>query len=172
MRCSIDAERLEPLFSGCNADSGGRLWVGTPDAPVQLGVVSWGDRCGAVHLPSVFADVAWIAVHHRSVAHLGSNEYGQGQHLPHGARRPQAELLVAGIHAGGRGQGRLHVVDRGRGAQFRPSRHGGRRKIYNVAKRHGGRRGVPDRANNDGSYVTLGVANRLIGQRTGRALSS
>jgi secreted trypsin-like serine protease len=59
MRCSIDADGRPPLFSGCNGDSGGPLWVGTPAAPVQLGVVSWGgDRCGADHLPSVFADVA------------------------------------------------------------------------------------------------------------------
>jgi trypsin len=59
MRCSIDGEGKAPLYSGCNGDSGGPLWTGTPAAPVQLGVVSWGgDRCGADHLPSVFADVA------------------------------------------------------------------------------------------------------------------
>jgi len=59
MRCSIDADGRQPLYSGCNGDSGGPLWTGTADAPVQLGVVSWGgDRCGADRLPSVFADVA------------------------------------------------------------------------------------------------------------------
>jgi hypothetical protein len=59
MRCSIDADGKAPLYSGCFGDSGGPLWTGTPDAPIQLGVVSWGgDRCGADHLPSVFADVA------------------------------------------------------------------------------------------------------------------
>jgi hypothetical protein len=59
MRCSIDADGKAPLYSGCNGDSGGPLWTGTAQAPVQLGVVSWGgDRCGADHLPSVFADVA------------------------------------------------------------------------------------------------------------------
>ena len=58
MRCAIDADGRAPLHSGCNGDSGGPLWTGTPEAPVQLGVVSWGgDRCGADHLPSVFADV-------------------------------------------------------------------------------------------------------------------
>jgi secreted trypsin-like serine protease len=57
--CAIDADGKEPLYSGCNGDSGGPLWTGAADAPVQLGVVSWGgDRCGADHLPSVFADVA------------------------------------------------------------------------------------------------------------------
>jgi hypothetical protein len=59
MLCAIDADGKEPLYSGCNGDSGGPLWTGPPNAPVQLGVVSWGgDRCGADHLPSVFADVA------------------------------------------------------------------------------------------------------------------
>src|SRR4051794_20385519 len=55
MRCSIDADGLEPLYSGCFGDSGGPLWTGAPDAPIQLGVVSWGGDCGADHRPSVFA---------------------------------------------------------------------------------------------------------------------
>ena len=58
MRCAIDADGLEPLYSGCHGDSGGPLWFGTTAAPVQLGVVSWGGDCGADHRPSVFADVA------------------------------------------------------------------------------------------------------------------
>lgn len=58
MRCAIDADGEEPLYSGCFGDSGGPLWTGTADAPVQLGVVSWGGNCGADHRPSVFADVA------------------------------------------------------------------------------------------------------------------
>jgi trypsin len=59
MLCAIDADGLAPLSSGCNGDSGGPLYAGTPAAPVLLGVVSWGgSRCGADHLPSVFADVA------------------------------------------------------------------------------------------------------------------
>jgi secreted trypsin-like serine protease len=57
MRCSIAADGQEPLYSGCNGDSGGPLWTGTT-APVQLGVSWGGDRGGADHLPSVFADVA------------------------------------------------------------------------------------------------------------------
>jgi Trypsin len=59
MLCAIDVDGLAPLSSGCNGDSGGPLYAGTPQAPLLLGVVSWGgSRCGADHLPSVFADVA------------------------------------------------------------------------------------------------------------------
>lgn len=59
MLCAIDVDGLAPLSSGCNGDSGGPLYAGTAAAPVLLGVVSWGgSRCGADHLPSVFADVA------------------------------------------------------------------------------------------------------------------
>src|SRR4051794_38218213 len=58
MRCAIDVDGRAPLSSGCNGDSGGPLVAAGNDAPVLLGVVSWGgDRCGADHLPSVFADV-------------------------------------------------------------------------------------------------------------------
>jgi hypothetical protein len=58
MRCAIDPDGKEPLSSGCNGDSGGPLVAGLDSAPVLLGVVSWGgDKCGADHLPSVFADV-------------------------------------------------------------------------------------------------------------------
>ena len=57
MRCAVDVDGKQPLNSGCFGDSGGALVVGTNEAPVQLGVVSWGgDRCGADHSPSVFAD--------------------------------------------------------------------------------------------------------------------
>jgi secreted trypsin-like serine protease len=59
MLCAIDADGRAPLSSGCNGDSGGPLYTGTPEAPVVLGLVSWGgSRCGADHLPSVFADAA------------------------------------------------------------------------------------------------------------------
>ncbi len=58
MRCAIDVDGLRPLNSGCFGDSGGPLIAGPNTAPVQLGVTSWGgDRCGADHSPSVFADV-------------------------------------------------------------------------------------------------------------------
>jgi len=58
MRCAVDVDGREPLSSGCFGDSGGPLVVGLDSAPVQVGVVSWGgDKCGADHSPSVFADV-------------------------------------------------------------------------------------------------------------------
>jgi secreted trypsin-like serine protease len=63
MLCAIDVDGQAPLSSGCNGDSGGPLYTGTPAAPVMLGLVSWGgSRCGADHLPSVFTD----AVRYRS----------------------------------------------------------------------------------------------------------
>jgi secreted trypsin-like serine protease len=59
MLCAIDVDGRAPLSSGCNGDSGGPLYTGTPAAPVVLGIVSWGGaKCGADHLPSVFADAA------------------------------------------------------------------------------------------------------------------
>jgi secreted trypsin-like serine protease len=59
MLCAIDVDGRSPLSSGCNGDSGGPLYTGTPAAPVILGIVSWGGaKCGADHLPSVFADAA------------------------------------------------------------------------------------------------------------------
>jgi hypothetical protein len=63
MLCAIDVDGKAPLSSGCNGDSGGPLYTGSPAAPAVLGVVSFGgSRCGADHLPSVLADVA----HYRS----------------------------------------------------------------------------------------------------------
>jgi Trypsin len=58
MLCAIDPDGREPLASGCNGDSGGPLYTGPASAPRVLGVVSYGGlRCGADHLPSVFAEV-------------------------------------------------------------------------------------------------------------------
>src|SRR3954470_18186795 len=55
MVCAIDVDGKAPLSSGCNGDSGGPLFTGT----TVIGVVSFGgSRCGADHLPSVFAEVA------------------------------------------------------------------------------------------------------------------
>ena len=63
MVCAIDVDGRAPLSSGCNGDSGGPLYAGSDAAPVLLGVVSFGgSRCGADHLPSVFAEVS----HYRS----------------------------------------------------------------------------------------------------------
>jgi hypothetical protein len=59
MLCATDVDGRAPLSSGCHGDSGGPLYAGTRQAPVLLGVVSWGGaRCGADRLPSVFAQVS------------------------------------------------------------------------------------------------------------------
>jgi secreted trypsin-like serine protease len=59
MLCATDVDGVAPLSSGCNGDSGGPLYTGTTAAPIVLGLVSWGgSKCGADHLPSVFADAA------------------------------------------------------------------------------------------------------------------
>ena len=58
MLCAIDPDGRKPLSSGCNGDSGGPLSTGPDTAPRILGVVSYGGlKCGADHLPSVFAEV-------------------------------------------------------------------------------------------------------------------
>ena len=58
MLCAIDVDGRRPLSSGCNGDSGGPLFAGPVGAPRVVGVLSFGGlRCGADHLPSVFADV-------------------------------------------------------------------------------------------------------------------
>ena len=55
MLCGIDEDGKAPLSSGCFGDSGGPFIQDR----VLIGVVSWGgDRCGADHSPSVFAEVA------------------------------------------------------------------------------------------------------------------
>ena len=58
MLCAIDPDGRAPLSSGCNGDSGGPLYTGPNTAPRILGLVSYGGlKCGADHLPSVFAEV-------------------------------------------------------------------------------------------------------------------
>lgn len=58
MLCATDADGKAPLSSGCNGDSGGPLYAGPREAPVLLGVISWGGaRCGADRLPNVYGDV-------------------------------------------------------------------------------------------------------------------
>jgi hypothetical protein len=58
MHCATDIDGLPPLSSPCFGDSGGPLYSGSEGAPVIHGIVSWGGtRCGADHLPSVYASV-------------------------------------------------------------------------------------------------------------------
>ena len=117
MRCSIDADGEEPLYSGCNGDSGGPLWATIGGVPTQLGVVSWGgDRCGADHLPSVFADVA----RYRSfildpVADVGAVRRPRASKVT-GARRVERQAQRA------RSTSYARVPDEGRGAVAAPRR--------------------------------------------------
>jgi Trypsin len=166
MRCSIDGDGRLPLFSGCNGDSGGPLWVGTPAAPIQLGVVSWGgDRCGADHLPSVFADVAlyrhfitdpaptWAPTKTgASVRITGTPRAGRKLRCSARGYVPEAgaTLDYSWIIVGGGGSfGRPKAVGRGR--------------TYRVARGDRGRRVacIAD-ASNAGGYIDVGVANRLV----------
>jgi hypothetical protein len=166
MRCSIDGDGRPPLFSGCNGDSGGPLWVGTPAAPVQLGVVSWGgDRCGADHLPSVFADVAlyrdfitdpaptWVPTKTgASVRIAGTPRTGRTLRCSTRGYVPEAGATVGYswiIVGGGRSFGRPKPVDRGR--------------THRVARADRGQRvACIAAASNAGGYIDVGVANRLV----------
>jgi hypothetical protein len=166
MRCSIDADGREPLFSGCNGDSGGPLWTGSAAAPVQLGVVSWGgDRCGANHLPSVFADVGRYRGFILDEAPVWAPSR-TGRIVIAGASRAGARLTCATrdyvAEAGAKVSYEWSDVGRGRGG-FGALRVVGRGTSYRVARRDRGRRiACFARASNDGGYVVVGSASRLI----------
>ncbi len=167
MRCSIDGDGRPPLYSGCNGDSGGPLWTGSASAPVQLGVVSWGgDRCGADHLPSVFADVAlyrafitdpspaWAPVKTGGRASIGgTSRAGRTVTCALRGYTPEPGVTVAYT---------WKILGKGRGG-FSPPRRVGAGRTYKVARRDRGYRiGCFAEATNDGGYVLLAAANRLI----------
>jgi len=168
MRCSIDADGREPLYSGCNGDSGGPLWTGTLQAPVQLGVVSWGgDRCGADHLPSVFADVAlyhdfitdpsptWAPTATPTGTVVVSGKPLTGRRLTCSMRGYTPE---DGVKTGYT----WSLLAPGRGAYVRPRpvAHG---KTYKVRRADRGRRvACLVDANTDGGYTLVGAANVLV----------
>jgi secreted trypsin-like serine protease len=62
----ICAMKPSSVANACYGDSGGPLMVlaKQPKRYVQVGVVSWGDRCGRVGVPNVYARVSafhdWI----------------------------------------------------------------------------------------------------------------
>lgn len=64
----------------CNGDSGGPLIVmgDDPGQDVQVGIVSWGDVCGDVSLPGVYADVAYFAPWIDSILCQHSDEPPEG----------------------------------------------------------------------------------------------
>jgi trypsin len=171
MRCSIDADGKAPLHSGCNGDSGGPLWTGTPEAPVQLGVVSWGgDRCGADHLPSVFADVArsrgfildpspiWAPTRTGSVVVRGTARAGRTLTCAAAGYVPEAGARVAyewrALPRGGAF---------GPDGTLKPQRPLGEGRRHTIRRREvGGRIACFVTASNEGGSVGVGVASRLV----------
>lgn len=168
MRCAIDADGREPLYSGCNGDSGGPLWTGTPAAPIQLGVVSWGgDRCGADHLPSVFADVdryrGFITDPRPTWAPSGTTTT---EVRISGRRRAGATLRCSapGFRppSGTRAGYAWRVVGTGRGGVSTP-RGVGRSAAYRIRRADRGHRiACLVDMRNAGGYVTVGAANVLV----------
>ena len=167
MRCSIDADGKAPLYSGCNGDSGGPLWTGPASAPIQLGVVSWGgDRCGADHLPSVFADVARYRAFIGDPSPAWAPTKTGGSVRISGTARAGRTLTctLRGFTAepGTRVGYRWSVVGTGRGGYSPPARVGGG-GTYKVAKRDRGKRlACFAEASSAGGFVTLAVASRLV----------
>lgn len=59
MICAADPDRRRrPQRSACVRDSGGPLVVGARTSAMLAGIVSWGQRCGAAHDPTVFTQVS------------------------------------------------------------------------------------------------------------------
>jgi secreted trypsin-like serine protease len=166
MLCAIDDDGRAPLFSGCFGDSGGPLWTGTAAAPVQLGVVSWGgDRCGADHLPSVFADVTlyrdfildptpvWAPTKAATARIAGTARAGRKLTCSAPGYRPEAGAKLSykwsflGVGRGGVGAQKVL----------------GRAKTYRIASRDRGHRiGCQVQAGNDGGFAIVGVASKLV----------
>jgi secreted trypsin-like serine protease len=170
MRCSIDADGRQPLFSGCNGDSGGPLWTGSPAAPVQLGVVSWGgDRCGADHLPSVFADVAryrgfildpapaWGPTKVGATVRIsGTARVGRTLRCSVSDYTPEAQTEVTTSWV---------IVGAGRG-HFGAPKAAGTGRTYKVAKADRGYSvACKASAGNDGGFVDIGGANKRVSRR-------
>ncbi len=167
MRCSIDADGREPLYSGCFGDSGGPLWTGPSAAPVQLGVVSWGgDRCGADHLPSVFADIALYRAFILDPSPVWAPSKTGGRVAISGTSRAGRTLrcTIRGYRpeAGAKVGYTWKVLGKGRGG-FAAPKPAGVGRTYKVARRDRGYRlGCFVEASNDGGFVLVGAANRLI----------
>jgi secreted trypsin-like serine protease len=170
MRCSIDPDGAEPLASGCNGDSGGPLWTGPAAAPVQLGVVSWGgDRCGADHLPSVFADVAryrafvldpsptWAPQRTAKAARIdGVHRAGRRLTCSAPGYTPEAGARLAYVWS---------IVGRGRGGYSTPDPVGGGRRFTLPRTARGHRVACFVRAVNDGGYVLAAAATVVVPAR-------
>jgi hypothetical protein len=167
MRCSLDADGREPLYSGCFGDSGAPLWTGTAQAPVQLGVVSWGgDGCGADHLPSVFADVA----RYRDFITDPSPTWAptrKGRAEISGTPRVGHKLTCAAPgytpEAGAKLSYTWTTTGSFSGGSYQPPKSLGGGRTYKIAKADAGRRvACQADASNDGGAVHVGVDNTLI----------
>ena len=167
MRCAIDADGRPPLYSGCNGDSGGPLWTGSASAPMQLGVVSWGgDRCGADHLPSVFADVALYRdfIGDRSPTWAPTRTGGVTRISGTARSGRTLSCLISGYapQRGARVGYAWSIVGTGRGG-YSPPRVVGRGRTYRVPRADRGHRlACIVSASNDGGLVTVGAANRFV----------
>jgi secreted trypsin-like serine protease len=163
MVCAIDIDGRPPLSSGCNGDSGGPLYAATPDAPVLIGIVSWGGAgCGADHLPSVFADVQ----HYRDFITNPSPAWAPTTATAaqiKGRRRVGATLtcMASGFATA---PTKLAVLWNRQGGQ-----RVGRGKTYRVRKSDRGRKlACSIEASNDGGVASVPFSNRLSVVRIAR----
>jgi hypothetical protein len=167
MLCAIDADGRAPLYSGCYGDSDGPLWTGSANAPVQLGVVSWGgDRCGADHLPSVFADVARYRdfIGDRSPAWAPTRSGGVARISGTARSGRTLSCLISGYapERGARVGYAWSIVGTARGGYSRP-RVVGRGRSYRVARADRGHSlACIVSASNNGGFVTVGAASRFV----------
>jgi hypothetical protein len=156
MRCAVDADGREPLSSGCFGDSGGPLVAGTNAAPVQLGVVSWGgDKCGADHSPSVFADVTryrafitdpsptWGPTQTATVKVSGSTT-----RTCSAAGRERGTTLS---YAWRRGTHKAKLQEVGRGRRYTPGKADAGHRLYCFVT-----------ASNDGGEILAGTASVMV----------
>jgi len=167
MRCSIDADGRDPLYSGCNGDSGGPLWATIGGVPMQLGVVSWGgDRCGADRLPSVFADVTryrgfildpsptWAPTSRGTVKITGTGKVGRPLTCVTRGFVPDSGAKVAYV---------WRRLAHSTGGHYTPPREIARGRRYTVTARDRHHRvGCTANAENDGGFVALGVVSVLV----------
>jgi hypothetical protein len=171
MLCAIDVDGLEPLSSGCFGDSGGPLWTGTADAPVQLGVVSWGGNCGADHRPSVFADVARYRDFIADPAPAWAPTSVTGTAHIRGTARPGHRLTctVSGHQTEpGTTLGYAWSIVGAGTSHFGAPKPVGTGKAYKVRRADAGHHvACFVTAGNDGGYVTVAVANRAVRRSMG-----
>jgi secreted trypsin-like serine protease len=156
MRCAVDVDGREPLSSGCFGDSGGPLVVGSNAAPIQLGVVSWGgDKCGADHSPSVFADVnryrafitdpapTWGPTQHTTVKVSGSRTLT--------CTAAQREPGTALSYAWKRSSGHAKLVAVGTGRRYKPGKSDAGRRVACVVT-----------ASNEGGEILAGSGSVMV----------